>query len=202
MSTISSAIARIFVSCAPFVVGCPPTTERSGASGCGRRVSLKRRTSASWLASRKISSGFRPRHRLQPRADLRERRQEAALADVHDNRDLRRARRLLARDSSASVGNQLGRQVVDAEVAEILERANRLRLPRTRQPGEDDEAPVAAAAADQRAARSRRLHRRIHARSSACRVPAPVRSRVVLGFSRRPAQLRARAVTPASRAAW
>ena len=42
----------------------------------------------------------------------------------------------------ASVGqrrNQRDRQVVDAEVAEIFERPNRLRLARSRQPGEHDE---------------------------------------------------------------
>jgi len=37
----------------------PSLTERSRASGWGRRVSLKRRTSVEWLASRKISVGFR-----------------------------------------------------------------------------------------------------------------------------------------------
>ena len=41
--------------------------------------------------------------------------------------------------SSASIGSSVDRQVVDAEVAEILERADRLRLARARQAGEDDE---------------------------------------------------------------
>ena len=36
----------------------PSLTDRSGASGCGRRVSLNRRTSAVLLASRKMSTGF------------------------------------------------------------------------------------------------------------------------------------------------
>ena len=37
----------------------PSTTGRSSASGCGRRVSLKRRTSAASLASRKMRTGLR-----------------------------------------------------------------------------------------------------------------------------------------------
>ena len=57
VSTISSAISRItFSRCRSSRM--PSVTDRSGASGCGRRVSLNRRTSAAWSASRKISTGF------------------------------------------------------------------------------------------------------------------------------------------------
>ena len=71
--------------------------------------------------------------------DLRERRQEAR------PRGRRRRSPTFAMspparsDSLASVGSSVDRQVVDAEVAEILERADRLRLARPGQPGQDDE---------------------------------------------------------------
>ena len=47
----------------------PSLADRPCASGCGRRVSLNRRTSAVWLASRKISIGlsrgiFRSRRKI------------------------------------------------------------------------------------------------------------------------------------------
>ena len=118
----------------------PSLTDRSGASGCGRRVSLNRRTSAAWLASRKISTGL-SRGIFRSRAeDLRERREEVAFAHVDDDRDLldvaAGAQRQLRQRR-----NQRRRQVVDAEVAEILERADRLRLSRAGQPGQDDERP-------------------------------------------------------------
>ena len=93
---------------------------------------------------RRVARLEEDQHRVQPRhlpqlpEDLRERRQEAALADVDDDRDLldvaAGAQRQLRQRR-----NQRRRQVVDAEVAEILERADRLRLARSRQPGEDDE---------------------------------------------------------------
>ena len=68
--------------------GSPRSTDRSGASGCGRRVSLKRRTSASLLASRKISTGFsrgirRSRAKIVGNDD-----RKFAFADVDDDRDL------------------------------------------------------------------------------------------------------------------
>ena len=100
-----------------------------------------------------------PRHLPQPLEDLRERRQEVALAHVDDDGDLA--------DVAAGAERQLRerrdqrrRQVVDAEVAEILERADRLRLAGARQAGEDDE-------------RMARASRRLHAR----RLPARARRR-------------------------
>ena len=48
----------------------PSVADRSRASGCGRRVSLKRRTSVVLLASRKMSTGLSPRM-LRRRASTR-----------------------------------------------------------------------------------------------------------------------------------
>ena len=56
VSTISSAISRITFR-RERSSRMPSLTDRSGARGWGRRVSLKRRTSAAWLASRKIRMG-------------------------------------------------------------------------------------------------------------------------------------------------
>jgi hypothetical protein len=79
-----------------------------------------------------------PRHPAQARENLRQRRQQVAFAHVHDNRDLL--------DVAAGLQRQLRhrrdqrrRKIVHAEVPEIFERADRLRLPRSRQPREDDE---------------------------------------------------------------
>ena len=57
VSTISSAMPRMAFSRARSS-RIPSLADRSCASGWGRRVSLNRRTSAVWLASRKISIGF------------------------------------------------------------------------------------------------------------------------------------------------
>ena len=172
VSTISSAISRIAFSRARSS-RMPSLTERSGASGCGRRVSLKRRTSAALLASRKMSTGLsRGIFRSLPE-DLRKRRQEVALADVDDDRDLL--------DVAAGAQRQLRqrrnerrRQVVDAEVAEILERANRLRLARPRQAGQDDERlPGSAAPCD---------------RPAGAGLPPPLRRRSSIGSPVLPAR--------------
>src|SRR5262245_33696267 len=60
VSTISSAISRMAIIFARSV-RMPSSADRSGASGCGRRVSLKRRISAALLASRKMRTGLRAR---------------------------------------------------------------------------------------------------------------------------------------------
>ena len=66
----------------------PSLTDRSCASGCGRRVSLNRRTSVSWLASRKISTGF-SRGIFRSRLNIVGKRgQQVLLANVHDDGDL------------------------------------------------------------------------------------------------------------------
>ena len=41
-------------------ISMPSDAEESGARGCGRRVSLKRRTNVACVASRKMSAGFSP----------------------------------------------------------------------------------------------------------------------------------------------
>ena len=82
--------------------------------------------------------------------------------------------------------NQLRRQVVDAEVAEVLERADRLRLARPRQPGQDDERrPRRRPAPRRRAARSGRSRSRSSSiRRRLRRAAAP--SRVARGARQRP----------------
>ena len=137
VSTISSASARICLQ-PPRSSRMPSMTGRPCASGCGRRVSLNRRTSASWLASRKISTGSSRGIALQLPQDARELAEEAALADVDDDAPPSAARRLRGA-TARQRRDQLRRQVVDAEVAEVLERANRLRLAGAGQAGEDDE---------------------------------------------------------------
>ena len=137
VSTISSARSRIrFSRCRSSRM--PSLTERSG------RQRMRTPRLAESPHQRRVARfeenqhRVQPRHLAQPPEDLRERRQEAALADVDDDRDLL--------DVAAGAQRQLrqrrdqrGRQVVDAEVAEILQRANRLRLARSGQTGEDDE---------------------------------------------------------------
>ena len=81
----------------------PSLTDRSGASGCGRRVSLKRRTSAAWLASRKISTGlsrgiFRSWRKIFGNDD-----RKFAFAHVDDDGDLLDVAAARS-DSFASVG--------------------------------------------------------------------------------------------------
>src|SRR5688572_26456699 len=72
--------------------------------------------------------------------DPREFLDEAALPDVDDDGHLRQAG-LFVRRQLGHGRNQLRRQVIDAEVAEVFERADRLRLARPGQAGQDDEAP-------------------------------------------------------------
>ncbi len=117
------------------------------------RLAESPRTSASSVASRKISTGLSRAHRA------------AALADTPGTRQrtgprARRRRRRRARCSLPRAQRQLrerrqqrDRQVVDAEVAEVLERADRLGLARARQAREHDEPRrVAVRAAPARAA--------------------------------------------------
>ena len=69
------------------LVANPSVTDRSCASGCGRRVSLNRRTSASWLASRKMSTGF-SRGIFRSRLNIFGNDDRNSLADVDDDRHL------------------------------------------------------------------------------------------------------------------
>ena len=103
----------------------PSSAERFGASGCGRRVSLNRRTSTSSDASRKISTGCRFRIAFQAAEDLRHLLEHLPFAHVDDDR---RAGDLVpgAQRQLREHRQQRDRQVVDAEVPEILQRADRL----------------------------------------------------------------------------
>ena len=69
VSTISSAMLADRVQARALVADALRSPTDPGASGCGRRVSLNRRTSAALLASRKISTGlsrgiFRSRRKI------------------------------------------------------------------------------------------------------------------------------------------
>src|SRR5262249_5272331 len=86
-----------------------------------------------------------PRHLSQPPKDFRERRQEPALPDVDDDRDLLDLRPGPQRQLRQR-RDERRRQVVDAEVAEVLELANRLRFPRPGPAGQEDEGLAALAA--------------------------------------------------------
>ena len=57
----------------------PSIAERSGASGCGRRVSLNRRTSVASCGLEEDQHRVEVAHRLQPRVDRRELRRAACL---------------------------------------------------------------------------------------------------------------------------
>ena len=102
VSTISSAMSRIAFICARSSA-MPSRTDRSGASGCGRLVSLNRRTSASLLASRKIRTGlrrgiFRSRWKIVGNFDRKSRSRTSTTMATFSMLPPRRA------DSLASVG--------------------------------------------------------------------------------------------------
>ena len=118
----------------------PSDAEESGASGCGRRVSLNRRTSVACVASRKMSAGIQPLHAAQLPVRLRELREKILFADVHDDRHARDA---FAPHELGQRRNERRRNVVDAEVAEIFERPNRLRFTRARKARQHDEPRLA-----------------------------------------------------------
>ena len=69
--------------------------------------------------------GVQPPHPSQPAEDPGERRQEVPLADVDDDRHFAQ---IPADGKPCQRRNERRRQVVDAEVTEILERADGLRL--------------------------------------------------------------------------
>ena len=79
-----------------------------------------------------------PGHLPQPTEDPGKRREEIALTDVNDDGDLLDVAAAPQRQGR-HCRNQRRRQVVDAEVAEILERADGLRLAGPGEPGEHDE---------------------------------------------------------------
>jgi hypothetical protein len=71
----------------------------------------------------------------QPRQDLREPDGEVGIADVEDDADA-----LPGGDLVEQGLDELEREVVDAEVAHVLEALVDVALPRSREPGHDDEA--------------------------------------------------------------
>src|SRR4051812_28051406 len=87
--------------------------------------------------------GIHPGRLLQLAERSRELTQEPSLAHVDDDRHLVE-RGIVPRHQLRHGRNQLRRQVVDTEVAEILEGADGLGLPGPRQAGEDDETPGAS----------------------------------------------------------
>ena len=89
VSTISSASSRIVVDAARAPRGCPRSTDRSGASGCGRRVSLNRRTSVACVGLEEDQRPVEAAHLAQlARRSCGNCDRKSALADVDDDRDL------------------------------------------------------------------------------------------------------------------
>src|SRR5687767_10804970 len=81
------------------------------------------------------------RHALQSSIDLREFLQEPTFAHVGDDSDAFESG-VAAADELRERGNQLAGQVVDAEISEVFERPDGVRLPGTREPGHDHEPVV------------------------------------------------------------
>ena len=115
----------------------PSITLPPSAAGCRRRVSLKRRTRASLEASRK-SRSYCDAALVQLVEQLLEPAEVLAAAHVADDRHLVDLAALAAEEVDQRRG-QLRRQVVDAEVAGVLEGVDGLRLARARKAGDDDE---------------------------------------------------------------
>ncbi len=101
----------------------------------------------------------------QPGEGRRERREEPPLADVDHDRDPGQG--LLFAVQRVQVRQQRQRQVVDAVVAQVLDGVDGLRLPRARQPGDDQEVGPRRAGAEPRPAA-------LHAAPSAVEVVAVV----------------------------
>ncbi len=104
-------------------------------SGCGRRVSLKRRSSTASAASRKIICVGK--HALDRVHDGRQLVQLRAFANIHHQRralDLGRLPHQLG-----EAGNQVDRQVVHAVVAQILEGLEHRGFPRAAHAGNNDQ---------------------------------------------------------------
>ena len=115
----------------------PSMTLPPPASGCRRRVSLKRRTSASFGRleehERVLDAAL-----VQLVEQLLEPAEVLAAADVADHRDAVHLAALAAEQVDER-RHELRRQVVDAEPAGVLERVHRLRLPGAREPRDDHE---------------------------------------------------------------
>ena len=124
----------------------PSSSRPSPWSGCGRRTLSKRRTSASSVASRKTRLGRSPRSRAAAMASSRACANHPRDAHVDDDGDLlQRGVGVACARLVAQVGEgreQLGRQVVDDEPAEVLEDVGGRRAAGAAHPGDDDDRRV------------------------------------------------------------
>src|SRR5678815_5617584 len=84
----------------------------------------------------------KPRHRLQFAEGLRELLDESSLAHVDDDRHFVESG-IIPQRQLGKRRQHLRREIVDAEIAEVLERAYRVRLSRPGEPGKNDEPAVA-----------------------------------------------------------
>ena len=120
----------------------PSRSRPSPCSGCGRRTLSKRRTSASSVASRKTRLGRSPRARAAPMASSSWANHPPARTSTTTATCWRCASGLRARASSRSSARwreQLGRQVVDDEPAEVLEDVGGRAAAGAAHPGDDDD---------------------------------------------------------------
>ncbi len=137
-SLVSMRWASAPISCSMLALGSmhSGSVRLSSDSGWRRRVSEKRLTSVSVLASR--NSTRRSTLALPQLGDrggqLLQRR---AAAHVHAHGDARVAR--LRAENATTLGEQIGRQVVHAVVAAVLQHIERHALARARHPGDQDQ---------------------------------------------------------------
>ena len=114
----------------------PSTSRPSPCSGCARRTFSNRRTSTSSLASRNSTRGRRPRS-ASSTMTLR-RSVENARLRTSMTTAIRVTAPCVRLPSSTIVLIELGRQVVDDEVAEILQALGRRAAAGAGQAGDDD----------------------------------------------------------------
>ena len=134
------------------------------AGGAARRERMRPPRLAEAAHERRVARLEEDENRVQLRQlaqaaeDFRKRRQESPFAHVDHDRDLfdiaARVQRQLGQR-----GNERRRKVVDAEVAEVFERANRLRFAGAGQAREDDERRSGLFSVLARRVRSRPLRR-------------------------------------------
>ena len=121
----------------------PSAADRFGASGCGRRVSLKRVSSALVVRveEQQRRLAVRGRRFSRPYTCGNVARSAPSRTSTTTAAARRRCR------PAAEIGerrDERDRQVVDAEEAEVFERANGVRLARAGQSGDDEESRLTA----------------------------------------------------------
>ena len=114
------------------------TTGRLGSSGCGRRVSLKRRTSAASEASRNHSETRSAFLLLELGVDRRQLAKALAFANVDDHGDFRGVVFGL-QSEFVEFADESNRKVIDAEVAAVFKGPEEGSLSGTAQTCDDDE---------------------------------------------------------------